>query len=464
MSERTTAILLIAVVALGAMTGVAAADGQFDVAVDTDADGTSTVTVIENDTAVENATVVVSVVDAENESYAGAGEYETDANGTVDLEAPEEDVTVEVTAAAGNDTAATTVELEAPDGLELDVADTDGEPVVTVTDNDTAVENATVNVTVADPANESYAGTGDYETDENGTVGLPAAEEDVTVDVTATYENESVSETVEIEAPDGLELDVENTDGEPIVTVTNDDEAAENASVTVELADDAGENASYAGTGDYETDENGTVDLPAAEEDVTVEITAEYENESVSTTADLTVGDEGDEADEQAFGQLVQEFIDGLENRDGGIGSAVSDFVTENNPGNAPDHAGGPGGPDEADDDDDENESDAPGNAPDHAGGPDGEDDGERGPPAHAGPGGDDADDDDADDEEDDADEDETENDADDEDETEDDEAEEDEAEAEDGDDDDDDEDETEDDDDDGESGPPDHAGGPGGN
>ncbi|WP_096396187.1 DNA primase [Halorubrum trapanicum] len=453
MSERTTAILLIAVVALGAMTGVAAADGHLGVGVEQDADGTATVTVTENDTAVENATVVVSVVDAENESYPGTGEYETDANGTVDLEAPEEDVTVEVTAAAGNDTAATTVDLEAPDGLELEVENTDGEPVVTVTDNDTAVENATVNVTVADPANESYAGAGEYETDANGTVELPAAEEDVTVDVTAEYENESVSETVDIEAPDGLELDVADTDGEPVVTVTDDDEAVENASVVVELADDAGENASYAGTGEYETDANGTVGLPAAEENVTVDVTATYENESVSTTADLTVGGEDDESEAGTpFGQLVQEFIESLENRDGGIGSAVSDFVTENNPGNAPDHAGGPGGPDEADDDDDaENETDAPGNAPDHAG-PDGEEDGERGPPAHAGPGGDDADDDDADDEDADDDAEETETEADD---ADDDEAEEDDAE---------DDDDEDDDDDDGESGPPDHAGGPGGN
>ena len=452
MKGRTTAVLLVAVVALGAMAGVAAADGHLNVSVETD-DAEPTVNVTdENGTAVENATVVVSVVDAENESYAGAGEYETDANGTVDLPAPEEDVTVEVTAASGNDTASTTVDLEAPDGLELGVENTDGEPVVTVTDNDTAVENASVNVTTADE-NASYAGTGDYETDENGTVDLPAAEEDVTVNVTAEYENESVTETVDLEAPDGLELDVENTDGEPVVTVTDNDTAVENASVVVALADDADENASYAGTGDYETDENGTVELPAAEENVTVEITAEYENETVSTTVDLTTGEEADE--EQPFGLQVREFIESLEDREGGIGAAVSDFVTENNPGNAPDHAGGPGGPDDADDEDAdaENESDAPGNAPDHAG-PNG-DDGERGPPDHAGPDGDDdADDEDA--EEDDADDEDAEEDDAEEDDADDEDAEEDDAEE--------DDEEDEDDEDDGERGPPDHAGGPGGN
>jgi len=41
---------------------------------------------------------------------------------------------------------------------------------VTVTDNDTAVENASVNVTTADGQNVTYADEGDYETDENGTV------------------------------------------------------------------------------------------------------------------------------------------------------------------------------------------------------------------------------------------------------------------------------------------------------
>ena len=364
MSERTTAILLVAVVALGAMTGVAAAEGHLGVAVEQDADGTATVTVTENDTAVENATVVVSVVDAENESYAGAGEYETDANGTVELPAPEEDVAVDVTAAADNETASTTVDLE---------------------------------------------------------------------------------------APDGLELDVENTDGEPIVTVTDDDAAVENASVVVELADEAGENASYNGTGEYETDANGTVTLPDAEEDVTVEITAAYENESVSETVELTAEAEDDEAAAQPFGQLVRDFIEGLENREGGIGAAVSDFVTENNPGNAPDHAGGPGGPDDPDDEGAENETDAPGNAPDGVG-----PDGEQGPPDHAG--------DDAEDGEDDADDeseaDESEDDDADEDETEEDDAEEDEAEEDDEDEEDEDDDEDDEDDEDGESGPPDHAGG----
>jgi len=49
MSKHTIGLLLIAVVALGAMTGVAAAEGDLGVTVD-DADGEPTVTVTENGT------------------------------------------------------------------------------------------------------------------------------------------------------------------------------------------------------------------------------------------------------------------------------------------------------------------------------------------------------------------------------------------------------------------------------
>jgi len=126
MSKHTIGLLLIAVVALGAMTGVvAAAEGDLGVTVD-DADGEPTVTVTENGTAVENATVNVSVVDPANESYAGASEYTTDANGTVGLHHPEEeDVTVNVTAEYENDSTTTTIDLEGPDGLVIDVESTD---------------------------------------------------------------------------------------------------------------------------------------------------------------------------------------------------------------------------------------------------------------------------------------------------------------------------------------------------
>ncbi|WP_280586524.1 hypothetical protein [Halorubrum sp. Boch-26] len=273
--------------------------------------------------------------------------------------------------------------VAAADGhLQVSVDDADGESTVTVTENGTAVGNATVNVSVADPANESYGGTGEYATDENGTVTLEPADEDVTVDVTAEYDNETASTSVDLEAPVDLGVDVSDTGGEPVVTVTDDGEPAENATVSVATAD--GQNATYVGAGDYETDENGTVGLPAAEENVTVDVTATYGSDSVSTTVELTAGSEA--GADQPFGLQLREFIRQLQDREGGIGAAVSDFVTGNNPGNAPDHAGGPGGPDDAGNNSTANETDTSGNdnAPDSPGQGNG---GERGAPDRAGNG-----------------------------------------------------------------------------
>jgi len=137
-----------------------------------------------------------------------------------------------------------------------------------------------------------------------------------------------------VAAADGdLSIGIDDADDDPVVTVTDGNETVENASVTVETVD---ENATYAGTGNYTTDANGTVDLPVPETDVTVEVTAEHEGETASTTVDLLA--EADDA--SSFGDLVRSFIASIDDRAGGIGSAVSDYVTENNPGNAPDHAG----------------------------------------------------------------------------------------------------------------------------
>jgi hypothetical protein len=154
------------------------------------------------------------------------------------------------------------------------------------------------------------------------------------------------------------------------VTVTDNDTAVENASVAVDALD----NVSYAGTGNYTTDVNGTVPLPAPEQNVTIEVTATAGNATVSTTAELTVAAENETG---SFGDRVSAFVESL--RDGNstnIGPQVAEFVTENNPGNAPDHAGPPAdddrrGPpaDVGPQDDDDNETDQ-----------------RRGPPADAGP------------------------------------------------------------------------------
>ncbi len=269
-------------------------------------------------------------------------------------------VTVGLAAAGAADVAA------AEGDLTIEVTETDAEPLVTVTSNDTAVGNASVNVTTADGQNVTYVGEGDHETDANGTVTLPAAEDNVTVNVTATDGNASATTTVDLEAPASLAVDVSDTNAEPLMTVTSNDTAVENASVNVTTAE--GQNVTYVGEGDYETDANGTVTLPAAEENVTVDVTAAVDNETATTIADLVVAEDESAEEPDNFGQLIREFIKGIGDRSGGIGDAVSDFATSNNPGNAPDHAGGPG-----------NASDAPGNASANAS------DDRQGPPDHAG-------------------------------------------------------------------------------
>jgi len=197
-------------------------------------------------------------------------------------------------------------------------------------------------------------------------------------------------------------------DGSATVSVTQNETGVENASVAVETAD----NTSYAGTGNYTTDSDGTVGLPAPEQNVTVDVTATADNHTATTTADLSVAPTNatNVTEFDTFGFEVSAYVSDLlsdENRTGGIGPAVASFVTANNPGNAPDHAGPPAavtGENESDDnethpserqgppadifDDDENETEDE----------DETDDDRRGPPEDAGPP-EDRDDDDADDE-----------------------------------------------------------------
>lgn len=74
--------------------------------------GAVTVSVSQNGSAVENATVRV----AANDTYAGTGEYVTDSAGTVSLPVPNETVSVQITAEAGNQTGATNATLHANAG------------------------------------------------------------------------------------------------------------------------------------------------------------------------------------------------------------------------------------------------------------------------------------------------------------------------------------------------------------
>lgn len=126
----------IGLVALALALVPAAAAGTLTVDV-MQADGAATVTVTENGTAVENASVVVETTD-ENVTYDGAGEYTTDENGTVGLAAPNETVNVSITATTENETTTTETTLDA------DSTD-DGNETNETTENETAENETTEN-------------------------------------------------------------------------------------------------------------------------------------------------------------------------------------------------------------------------------------------------------------------------------------------------------------------------------
>ena len=180
--------------------------------------------------------------------------------------------------------------------------------------------------------------------------------------------------TATAETNDELTVDVtQDDDSTAVITVTENDSDVANASVVVDVVD----NDTYAGVGNYTTDENGTVDLPAPENvtETTIEVSAEYDNATGETVATLSsVSDEDADDAPRNFGQAVSEFVHNLTNdneTEGPIGYMISNFVLDNNPAaeKIPDHAGPP-----------ENVT----GPPDHAG----PSDNQTGPPDHAGPGG----------------------------------------------------------------------------
>ena len=221
--------------------------------------------------------------------------------------------------------------------------DADGGAAVTVTHNGTAVENASVVVETAD-GNVTYAGEGNYTTDANGTVELPAPDESLNVTVTATTDEGTASTTAVLEAP-SLDITVEQAeDASATATITYaiTDEPADGATVNVTTVD---ENASYAGTGSYTADANGSVPLPAPDEPVEVTIAAEAGGMQDEEVVTLQNASTVREQEDLPFGAQVSAFVHNLLagfDEDGNLGQAVSEWVRENNPGNAPEHAGPP--------------------------------------------------------------------------------------------------------------------------
>lgn len=84
-------------------------------------------------------------------------------------------------------------------GLSVNVAQTGDSVDITVTDGSDAAAGASVTVESVDNA---YVGAGTYTADENGGVSLPAPTQDATVKVTATYDGETATTTVELTTSD----------------------------------------------------------------------------------------------------------------------------------------------------------------------------------------------------------------------------------------------------------------------
>ncbi|WP_247003274.1 hypothetical protein [Halosolutus gelatinilyticus] len=167
--------------------------------------------------------------------------------------------------------------------------------------------------------------------------------------------------TQEDGSEDDLTISVAQDDG-IVVTVESNGTAVANATVGVSVAD---ENDTYAGTGTYTTDENGTVtlDAPTGNESVEVSIEASADGASAETTVTL---DPVEEDGPENFGDLLNEFKENELTDGEPQGLQIASFVVQYNPGNAPDHAGPPahaGPPGE------DNEKDNQG-PPEHAKGP----------------------------------------------------------------------------------------------
>ena len=335
-SRTLTVAAVVALVGMLAFPMAATAAADLSVGVEQDPDtGEAIVTVADNETAVENATVTAT---SETE-YAGNGTYETDANGSVVLAEPDETVSVTVNASSDNVTASQQVELvPREDSLAVSANQSeDGSTTVTVTQYDEPAENASVEV----DADSGIAGN--YTTDENGTVTLDQPEDDVNGAIVATDGNLTAETGIELSGAE-LAVTAEQRDDGVFVTVTDGDEAVENATVEVESDGD------YSGTGTYATDADGEVALALPTENVTIDVTATDGNETTRTSADLTV----DIDSEEPFGLTVSNFVSALQNAtvDGPPGQVISEFVTGNNPGSAGDVPGqsgeAPGQSDEA--------------------------------------------------------------------------------------------------------------------
>ncbi|MFT4948828.1 MAG: hypothetical protein ACI9CA_000955, partial [Natronomonas sp.] len=104
-----------------------------------------------------------------------------------------------------------------------------------------------------------------------------------------------------------LSVGVTQDDDEVEVSVTRNDTGVTNASVLVEPVD----NDTYTGTGEYATDDDGEVELPTPVKNVSVDVTAEADNETATTTAELVAVEENETGDTgvDSFGKRVSAYV-----------------------------------------------------------------------------------------------------------------------------------------------------------
>ena len=180
----------------------------------------------------------------------------------------------------------------------------------------------------------------------------------VVEDENGSVEGATVTVSAVEETDDENEMSDNETTETPTETATETPTPTENETSDNETSDNETDDG-YEGTGTYTTGADGTVEIPAPDEGVRLQISVEAGNRT--TTSEVTMND----GVGVPFGQRVSLFVQQLLQQDGNVsvGQAVSDFVRANNPGNAPEDAG---------------PSKDAGN----------QSDGERGPPEDAGNGG----------------------------------------------------------------------------
>ena len=234
---------------------------------------------------------------------------------------------------------------EETDGsLSVDVRNSGDDVVVVVEDENGSVDGATVTVSAVEETDD------EEETDNE------------------TSDNETEDGTTDNETDDEEETDNETTNDETTENETDDgttgDETSDNETADTET--DGG----YAGEGTYTTGANGTVELPAPEDGVRLQVSVDAGNRT--TTSEVTVNDGVGVPLGQRVALLVQQLLQGDGNVT--IGQAMSEFARGDNPGNAPTDAGPP--------EDRGNDSDAERGPPENRGN---NSDAERGPPEDRG-------------------------------------------------------------------------------